>query len=390
MGVDGQSYTQSIAGHRIATSTVYNDGDLPDMFEPIYSGGATNADVTLRHLCIKSSYYPVWDKKYGSFCYVKQNFVAETMTALKSFEKNEGGHDTGGDPLLDDNYEGKQKNVRFSYIKVDANGASVDIELNDDDYNYYPVGKTEFIQLFVDMENEECGSGTNDIVDLCAGIDAALDQFASHRINPAESVERERKIAIISNNQQKDNLQCSNGQNICDKYGQITLGQEGISIVMINIDMNGSADEYLPCLTYYEQPQNVRIQDYTSEVINGEDERDILIEQVHIKLCETEPTLQPTTNPTLPPSPSPTDSPTPSPTDIPTKNPTRSPTKPPTKNPTLPPTPSPTDNPTKNPTRSPTKPPTKNPTLPPTKNPTLPPTPSPTGLPTPSPTDSPT
>merc|ERR1719361_1338254 len=304
------------------------------------------------------------------------------MTALKSFDKNEGGHDTGGDPVLDKNYEGKQKNVRFSYIKVDANGASVDIELNDDDYNYYPVGKTEFIQLFVDMENEECGSGTNDIVDLCAGIDAALDQFASHRINPTESVERERKIAIISNNQQKDNLQCSNGQHICDKYEQITLGQEGISIVMINIDINGSADEYLPCLTYYEQPQNVRIQDYTSEVINGENERDSLFEQVHIKLCETEPTLQPTTNPTLPPSPSPTDSPT--------KNPTRSPTKPPTKNPTLPPTPSPTDNPTPSPTDNPTPSPTDNPTKNPTRSPTKNPTRSPTKPPTPSPTDNPT
>merc|ERR1719216_32324 len=303
------------------------------------------------------------------------------MTALKSFDKNEGGHDIGGDPVLDKNYEGRQKNVRFSYIKVDANGASVDIELNDDDYNYYPVGKTEFIQLFVDMENEECGLGTNDIVDLCAGIDAALDQFENHRINPTESVERERKIAIISNNQQKDNLMCSDGQHICDKYEQITLGQEGISIVMINIDMNGSADEYLPCLTYYEQPQNVRIQDYTSEVINGENERAALFEQVHIKLCETEPTLQPTTNPTLPPSPSPTDSPTPSPTDNPTKNPTL----PPSPSPTDSPTPSPTDIPTKNPTRSPTKPPTKSPTRPPTPSPTDNPTKNPTEIPTYSP-----
>merc|ERR1712130_730082 len=178
-------------------------------------------------------------------------------------------------------------------------------------------------------------------------------------------------------------------------------GEDGISIVMINVDMDGATDVYLPCLTYYDQGQqgqNNRIFDTNTTYLNSEVERPKVINGIKIKLCETEPSPQPTRGPTS--------GPTPGPTDPPTKNPTRSPTKPPTKNPTLPPTPSPTGNPTpsptgdptpgptdpptKNPTRSPTKPPTKDPTLPPTPSPTDNPTPPPTGNPTPSPTPSPT
>merc|ERR1719410_2304639 len=280
------------------------------------------------------------------------------------------------------------KNVRFAYIKVDENGATVDIPLDDEEFNYYPVTKATMIDTFTRLENEECGAGTNDVVDLCAGIDAALTQFETHALT--ESIEREKKIAIVSNNRQKGNLLCSDGQHICDKYQSITLrDEEGVSIVMINIDMDGNPNEYLPCLTYYDEK---RILDATSLQLVEEEFRDNREwdGQIKLKLCEYIPTPGPTMSPTPPPSPSPTPDPTPGPTPNPSPSPTPDPTPTPTPSPTGVPTPTPTRSPTKDPTPSPSPSPTREPTDIPSYHPTTDPTPSPTGLPTPSPTPDPT
>jgi hypothetical protein len=212
--------------------------------------------VVLSEICIKSSWYPIWEKEEDEVttCYSKQNLVAEVMTALISFDEEDGGSDYGGqsnDNLHAPDNEGLQKNVRFAYIKVDANGATVDISLNDQEFNYYPVPKEVLVDTFVRIENEDCGAGTDDVIDLCSGLDAAIAEFENNQLD--ETRERERKIAIISNNKHNEMANgeyvCANGENLCNKYEPYTVANgDGISIVMINIDMNGAVDEYLPCL----------------------------------------------------------------------------------------------------------------------------------------------
>merc|ERR1711971_728687 len=87
--VDGQStYSSPVSAHVVSTNTVY-DGNANErrfMFTGGASLGASDANVQLRYICIKSSFYPIWSKEYGSQCHVKQNTVAETMTALKSYD----------------------------------------------------------------------------------------------------------------------------------------------------------------------------------------------------------------------------------------------------------------------------------------------------------------
>eukprot|EP01083_Nonionella_stella_P143383 445577_1 len=326
--------------------------------------GDTVADATIKHLCIKSSWTPDYWRVFPTYCQAKQNMVAEAITALK-------GHDG-----MDDGTP--WKNVRYGYIEFDRDGATLQRKLTDP-INEHPVSDDDMLDEFIWVQERECGDGTNDETDLCAALEATFDEFDRALNTEFDSFtpEREKKILIVSHNEHNGNPKCSDGTDLCEKFeNDIHGGSQGdntfgVSMYMINID-GTSVNTYELCLVMNDED---RIDDITtnSHLLYSKDvpfggsgspnsNRDNLILMVQDKLCDTEPTPNPTADPTPDPTtPSPT---TPSPT-------TPSPTTPSPTTPS-PTTPSPT-------TPSPTTP---SPTTPSPTTPS-PTTPSPT---TPSPT----
>eukprot|EP01083_Nonionella_stella_P307791 1083131_1 len=112
-------------------------------------------------------------------------------------------------------------NVRSAYLEYDGSGARMITGL-DDSFNYWPVTAAEFLVEFRKIQNRECGIGTNDRTDLCSGLKTAFAEFENNgNVGPdvwAPKPERERKIIIFSNNEQENNLYCSNGKHICEEY----------------------------------------------------------------------------------------------------------------------------------------------------------------------------
>eukprot|EP01084_Bolivina_argentea_P276064 470942_1 len=321
-------------------------------------------DAEIKNLCIKTSHIPHWNKDYYTMCHIKQNFIAETMSTVKGNDREDQAPDL----------QGQIMNVRAGYLEFDGNGATVITGLNDS-INYWPVTAAEFLVEFRKIQYRECGIGTNDETDLCDGLDAAFAQFEiDNSAVDSFTPERERKLIIVSNNKQ---LTCKNGNNICDEYEDKIYGRDkgennfGVSVVMVNIDMNGEIDTYLPCLTMYGGNRILDVDTFgnldfqnTNTKLTG---RDAVIDHVQDRICAKAITPSPTIDPTV----------------IPTQTPTKIPTKTPTKTPTNPPSKIPTQSPTNPPSNYPTKTPSKIPTITPTESPTNPPS----NIPTESPTD---
>eukprot|EP01084_Bolivina_argentea_P276063 470940_1 len=344
-------------------------------------------DGVFKNLCVKTSHAPDWSKDYPTICHIKQNFIAETWTAIKGSDIQDQAPDQQGQMMF----------VRSGYIEYDAHGATIKTGLNHS-INYWPVPTSDFLVEFRKIQNSECGIGTNDETDLCDGLDAAFAQFEiDNSAVDSFTPERERKLIIVSNNKQ---LTCKNGNNICDEYEDKIYGRDkgennfGVSVVMVNIDMNGEIDTYLPCLTMYGGNRILDVDTFGNldfQNTNTEpDGRDEIINHVQHRICAKAITPSPTIDPTVIPTQTPTKIPTKTPTNNPTNKPTFKPTEMPSKLPTditNNPTPSPIFIPTISPSNKPTKTPSAIPTKTPTNNPTNKPTFKPTEMPSKLPTD---
>ena len=336
----------------------------PDTF----GRNAPPANGILRNLCVSSSFKPPHARDSPTVCRTKQNFIAELVTALKSWDENDNG-DFGTN---------RYKNVRYAYFTFDDENVSPITSLNDD-INRAPVSLDDLRDAYFEIEQKECGFDViddGDEPDLCSALDAAFTEFDTYNTNDVDP-NRERKIAIISNN--KD-TECNDGRSICEVYRD-RIYQDGIGVIMINIDLDETQDLYESCITYNDPD---RIVDTTTTTLsNGQERNDIIEQTIKVKLCETRPSASPTSDPTVDPTSDPTTDPTRDPTSDPTIDPTRDPTK-------IYPTADPTSDPTKDPTRDPTADPTRDPTSDPTRDPTIDPTVDPTRDPTRDPTTDPT
>ena len=301
------------------------------------------------------------------------------MTALKGDDSADFGS------IGTDNY----KNVRYAYFTFNESGVVEEITALTDDINKSPVRMDDLLQSYYAIQQKECGSVVSSgEPDLCSALQAALNEFNNNPTgDPDDDAQRERKIIIISSNQ---DTQCNDNTSICDSYRDLIYGTdtgEGIGVIMVNIDFPAalSIDLYETCITYNDPD---RIVDVTNEDLEDVDIRDSIVEDiVKVKLCESEPSPSPTTDPSADPTEDPTIDPTTDPTIDPTRDPTTDPTADPittaqptetTTSPSLSPSPAPTGDPTSDPTAEPTSNPTSNPTYIPTFDPTMDPTYEPT------------
>ena len=114
------------------------------------------------------------------------NLIVEAMTALKGADISDSGT-----PI---------KNVRYAYIEFGVDGVVIFDPTLSDDFNTAPVSDNDLLEQYYALTNMECGDeelGLAEEPDLCAALEAAFQEFED---NGSDSLDREKKILIISNN----------------------------------------------------------------------------------------------------------------------------------------------------------------------------------------------
>eukprot|EP01084_Bolivina_argentea_P263037 445069_1 len=354
---DNMRQTFSVNAHKTDnTSLWFNTPNTLRM--PVYAGDYNDSSArttyalppingTLRNLCLKTSRIEDEYKPAASACWTKQDTITKTIKDIKVVDDY-----ATYDPFT---------NVRIAYIEYDCNDAYLTKGL-DRDLNKKNVSEMDLINEFNDIKNRNCGDGTENIcgktTNLCAALDLAFNEFNTNIIDADPN--REKAILIYSNNI-NDESNC----NIC-KFEHHMYGRQngaaniyGVSVMMVNINLNITNKQYKPCLVKYD---NQRIIDTTIELLTDQNYYEYYVQDViQMKLCDTKPSQSPTIDPTTDPTTNPTIS-TLEPTANPSTDPTSSPSSDPTIYPTLEPTIDPTPNPTGSPTESPSVSPTFNPT----------------------------